>query len=126
MPSPITVPATEDLRAKFTEELDRDIAKLEPAVARHAELVEMRASLAASTRRAGRSRGSGSSNHSAGRQNRKEQLVAIVNAHPDGISVADAAKEMGIQPNYLYGKRDDAVKDGAIRRDGALMFPAAA
>lgn len=48
---------------------------------------------------------------------RAEQFRTLVQENP-GISVADAAKRMKIQPNYLYRVASGLEKDKAIKKDG--------
>jgi hypothetical protein len=60
----------------------------------------------ATTRRRGRRRGT-----------RADQAVRLIKSNP-GISAADIAKKMRIQPNYLYRVLGELQKEGRVRKDG--------
>lgn len=47
---------------------------------------------------------------------RRAEFEAIVLKNPDGIKIADIAKEMGIQSNYLYRIGKDAEADGVVAK----------
>jgi len=49
--------------------------------------------------------------------NRQTEFVKIVKANP-GISASDAAKQMGINPNYVYRVARDASEAGLVRKNG--------
>ena len=73
----------------------------------------------ASTTGNGRRRGGRRRNGNGGRAG---QFLALVKEKP-GITVAEAAKELGIESNYLYrvaGKLDD---EGAVKKEGHGYVP---
>jgi hypothetical protein len=48
---------------------------------------------------------------------RSKEFLALVKANP-GITVADAAKRMQINPNYLYRVAGDLSKTGTVEKKG--------
>lgn len=60
----------------------------------------------------------------APRGQRREQVLAIVNEHPDGISVADVGKKLGLaDATSLFRIQKQLVHEGTVSKDGALMKP---
>jgi hypothetical protein len=68
-------------------------------------------------RRAGRPRGRRSGN------TRANQALDIVRENP-GVTIPDIAKQMDIEPNYLYRVMPRLVSDGQVRREGQGWHPA--
>lgn len=58
----------------------------------------------------------------AKRGSRSNEFVSVVGSNP-GITVADAAKEMNVNPNYLYRLAADLLKSGKVRKDGSSYHP---
>lgn len=57
---------------------------------------------------------------------RRQQVLDLVNAAPDGITVAQAAEKLGLKDaTSLFRIQKQLVADGAVRKDGAQMFPVA-
>ncbi len=54
---------------------------------------------------------------------RANQALELVRSRP-GITIPDIAKEMGIEPNYLYRVMPKLVEDGQVRREGQGWHPA--
>jgi hypothetical protein len=113
------------------EELQREVVKLEAA---RAALVGARRGpgrpaasnggngastrrRASTGRRAGRPRGRRSGN------TRANQALDIVRENP-GVTIPDIAKQMDIEPNYLYRVMPRLVSDGQVRREGQGWHPA--
>lgn len=115
-------------------ELKQEVAKLEAA----------RAALTGGRRGPGRPRGSttrrttatrarraGSGNgrrtrRSRGRRGgatRANQALELVRSNP-GITIPQIAKQMGIEPNYLYRVLPRLQQEGSIKRDGQGWMPA--
>ena len=104
------------------EELKQEVVKLEAA---RAALVGSRRGpgrpassngsgtrrRASSGRRAGRPRGRRSGN------TRANQALDIVRENP-GVTIPEIAKQMDIEPNYLYRVMPRLVSDGQVRREG--------
>lgn len=58
-----------------------------------------------------------------GGNTRANQALALVRSKP-GITIPDMAKEMGIEPNYLYRVLPKLVEEKQVRRDGQGWRPA--
>lgn len=57
---------------------------------------------------------------------RRQQVLDLVNAAPDGITVAQAAEKLGLKDaTSLFRIQKQLVSEGAVRKDGAQMFPVA-
>lgn len=52
-----------------------------------------------------------------GQPTRSDQFLALVEQRP-GISISEAAAELGIEPNYLYRVSATLQREGTILRDG--------
>ena len=99
----------------------------------HEELRQVESALSGlgnATRR-GPGRPAGSTN-SPGRKTRRkrrggtraDQAVKIINSSPDGIGVAEVAKQMKLNaPNYLYRVLPDLEAEGKIRKQGSTYYP---
>jgi CRP-like cAMP-binding protein len=120
--------------AEFVEstvrEIDGRLATLEDEVSR---LRAARAALVggATQRRRGRAASTPhkttaapSTNGGAGRggNTRASQALALVRARP-GITIPEIAKELGIEPNYLYRVMPKLVQSGQIARQGQGWHP---
>ena len=70
------------------------------------------------TRRRGRPRG-----RRSGGGTRAAQALALVQSRP-GVTIPEIAKELKIQPNYLYRVMPGLEKDGSIKRQGRGYAPA--
>jgi len=116
----------QDIRSK----IDDRIAELEPLVAEHQELVKIRAQLQAeeTPARGRRRRGTGQSSRRGGADGgtrrrtrggntRARQAVKLVGDRP-GITTAEMAQEMGIDPNYLYRVLPRLEQEGQLERRG--------
>jgi len=55
---------------------------------------------------------------------RRDQAVKMVAANP-GISAGQIAKEMKIQPNYMYRVMSELEGEGLVRKEGRGYHPAA-
>jgi hypothetical protein len=76
------------------------------------------ASTRTTTRRRGRPRG-----RRGGGGTRAAQALALVQSRP-GVTIPEIAKELKIQPNYLYRVMPGLEKDGSIKRQGKGYHPA--
>lgn len=54
---------------------------------------------------------------------RATQALELVRSRP-GITIPDIAKELKIEPNYLYRVMPKLVADGSVKRDGQGWKPA--
>jgi sugar-specific transcriptional regulator TrmB len=54
---------------------------------------------------------------------RADQAVGLIEKSP-GITAADVAKKMKIQPNYLYRVLGDLEKEKRVKKDGRKYYPA--
>jgi CRP-like cAMP-binding protein len=123
-----------DIRSK----IDERIAELEPLVAEHQELVKVRAQLEAeaapargrrrrstgqSARRGG-SGGGGTRRRTRGGNTRARQALKLVGERP-GITTAEMAQAMGIDPNYLYRVLPRLEQEGQLERQGKGWHPVA-
>lgn len=70
------------------------------------------ASTRTTTRRRGRPRG-----RRSGGGTRAAQALALVQSRP-GVTIPEIAKELKIQPNYLYRVMPGLEKEGSIKRQG--------
>jgi hypothetical protein len=85
-----------------------------------------RSRTAAKPRRARSTTGSRARETSARRNGgRAEQALQIIKAKP-GVTVADVAKEMGINDNYLYRVIPGLQKQGKVKKQGKGWHPARA
>lgn len=65
-----------------------------------------------------------SARRQAPRGKRREQVLEVVSRHPDGITVADVAKELGLKDaTSLFRVQKALVAEQAVRKDGPKMFP---
>jgi predicted Rossmann fold nucleotide-binding protein DprA/Smf involved in DNA uptake len=113
-------------------ELKDEVAKLEAA----------RSALVGSRRGPGRPRGTRAASTRASRRStttasrrtrrtrgrrggatRANQALELVRANP-GITIPQIAKQMGIEPNYLYRVLPKLQQEGQIKRDGQGWVPA--
>lgn len=118
------------------KEIDARIKELRPLVGELERLEQARSALDATGSGPGRPRGSRSKSSNGrrrrgggrprkGQPTRADQLVKVVAKHPEGIKIADAAKEMGIkQANYLYRLSAGLEKDGKLKKRGGKLVPA--
>ncbi len=103
------------LKERITE-LEGELAKLQRALASLTEGREGR-------RGPGRPRGSRSgSGRTRTRRRRRggtraDQAVALIKANP-GITASEIARQMKIQPNYMYRVLGDLQKDGKVKKSG--------
>lgn len=57
---------------------------------------------------------------------RRQQMLDLVNATPEGITVAQVAEKLGLKDaTSLFRVQKQLVADGAVRKDGAKMLPKA-
>ena len=111
-----------DIDRRLTE-LKDEVAKLEaarsalvgtrrgPGRPRGASTRRTRRSATTSTRRTRRSRGR------RGGATRANQALELVRSNP-GITIPQVAKQMGIEPNYLYRVLPKLQQEGQLKRDG--------
>jgi hypothetical protein len=103
----------------FIESSEKRLSELQPAID---EAKEIRDALEAlghkttSNRRMGRRRRTNGNN-------RRDEFLQVVAEHP-GIKIAEAAKKMRVNPNYLYRIGGEAADAGMVRKDGKQYFPA--
>ena len=125
-----------DVIRSVRRELEKRLRELAPHVTEHAQIKDALGKLADTVSPTG---GTGSRAASAratakaptrrraaaarggrprkGQPSRADQFLDAVKANP-GITVSDAAKQMGIGPNYLYRVRNDLLKAGKIKKQG--------
>ena len=119
--------ATDDVLSRTTQEIRDRLKELEPLVREHERLQSALKALETSDAprshpRRGRSRKPTTSRR-AGRGERRQQLLDVVNAEP-GLRPSEAAKRIGINPAQLHALVKRTEEAGALkRRDGAL-YPA--
>jgi len=77
---------------------------------------------AAPTRRAASRRSSGARGRRGG-NTRANQALALVRSRP-GITIPEIAKELGIEPNYLYRVMPKLVEQGQVTRRDQGWHPA--
>jgi predicted Rossmann fold nucleotide-binding protein DprA/Smf involved in DNA uptake len=117
-----------DIDQRLTD-LKQEVSKLEaarsalvggrrgPGRPRAATTRATRRSSTTSTRRTRRSRGR------RGGATRANQALELVRGNP-GITIPQIAKQMGIEPNYLYRVLPRLQQEGQIKRDGQGWVPA--
>jgi hypothetical protein len=106
------------------KEIDARLRELRPLVDEFNQLEKAAAALAGvgggqqrATRRR-RSNAAGRRGRPRGSGNRAKQAIELVRARP-GITIAEMADAMGIQPNYLYRVMPTLESEGqAVKRDG--------
>jgi sugar-specific transcriptional regulator TrmB len=105
------------LKERITE-LEGELAKLQRALASLTEGREGR-------RGPGRPRGSRSATGRTRTRSRRrrrggtraDQAVALIKANP-GITASEIARQMKIQPNYMYRVLGDLQKEGKVKKSG--------
>jgi CRP-like cAMP-binding protein len=105
------------LKERITE-LEGELAKLQRALASLTEGREGR-------RGPGRPRGSRSATGRTRTRTRRrrrggtraDQAVGLIKANP-GITASEIARQMKIQPNYMYRVLGDLQKDGKVKKSG--------
>jgi predicted HTH transcriptional regulator len=97
-------------------ELESEAASLEKA------LVQLDGG-APRKRRGGRPKAKGKRRRSRKGGTRGEQAVKLIQAEP-GLSAAQVAERLNIQPNYMYRVLSDETKRGAIKKKGRTYIPA--
>lgn len=106
---------------RSVEQWESRLEELRPAVAEAKEIEKALEGVRSTTRqnRGGRPRGSGSGGNGRGRRNggRRDEFVKLVRDNP-GITVSDAAKKLGVNPNYLYRVAGQATDAGEVVKDG--------
>jgi predicted Rossmann fold nucleotide-binding protein DprA/Smf involved in DNA uptake len=115
-----------DAGAQFGEQISKlEAARATPAGNGHATRVPRRAPATngapapAATKTATRKRAARS--HSR-RSTRATQALELVADHP-GITIADLAGKMGIEPPYLYRVMPKLASEGRVKRDGDGWHP---
>lgn len=79
------------------------------------------------TARSKRAQGRSSGRRIAPAGQRRQQMLDLVNATPEGITVAQVAEKLGLRDaTSLFRVQKQLVADGAVRKDGAKMLPKAA
>ncbi len=117
------------------KDIDSRLAELKVEVTK---LEAARAALIGGARRAGRSASANGSTSAAPRRaarragrprgrrdggTRASQALALVQEKP-GITIPEIAKQLDIEPNYLYRVMPKLVEDGQVKREGAGWHPA--
>jgi hypothetical protein len=125
-----------DVITNVRTQLEKRLRELEPHVHEHAQIKEALGKLANTVSPGGRTRpGAAVAAATAdvptrqrrttaprgrprkGQPSRSDQFLDVVRANP-GIKISDAAKQMGLGPNYLYRVRNDLLKAGKIKKEG--------
>lgn len=75
------------------------------------------------TRRTTGRRRAGAPRGRRGGNTRANQALELVRSRP-GITIPEMAKQMGIEPNYLYRVLPKLTQDGQVRREGQGWHPA--
>jgi len=118
----------QDLLKRTTDEIRKRLKDLAPQVQEHERLQKALAALDKPTGRkssppqprGGASRARRSSSSRAGRGERRQQLLRVVQAEP-GIRPSEAARQMGINPSQLHSLSRRLEEGGELeRRDGGL------
>jgi hypothetical protein len=118
----------DDVLTRTTDEIRSRIKELEPLVREHERLQEALSALEGSSRDSSvhaRRRGGGGrprkrSSGRAGRGERRQQLLRVVQAEP-GVRPSKAAQQMGIAPAQLHSLSRRLEEAGELeRRDGGL------
>jgi hypothetical protein len=119
----------QDLLKRTTDELRKRLNELAPQVQEHERIQKALAVLDKPTGRKSsprRSRGTGASGRRrttsgrAGRGERRQQLLRVVQTEP-GIRPSEAARQMGINPSQLHALSRRLEEAGELeRRDGGL------
>lgn len=124
-----------DMLDQIKKDLDQRIKELRPAVEELEKLERARVQLerAAGGESSGgpRYRASSGNGRRRGRRGRPrkgqptraEQLLRLVQRNPDGVKVAEAAKELGLdKPNSLYSVTRKLEQQGQLKKkDGRLV-----
>jgi sugar-specific transcriptional regulator TrmB len=110
-----TVDQAATLLKERIRELESELASLQRALANLTDGRQGR-------RRPGRPRGSGARKAGTRRRRRRggtraDQAVKIIKANP-GITASEIAKQMRIQPNYLYRVLGELQKEGKVKKSG--------
>lgn len=105
--------------ADIREKLNKRLTELQPMIDEHTEIVNVLDTLS-NGRAAGKKRSTSATapRTRAGRGERPEQFLALVGEKP-GITIAQAAKEIGASPNYLHRLGRDMVADGKLVKQGS-------
>ena len=120
----------DDLLKRTTDEIRARVKELEPQVREHERLRAALQSLEGSGERSrGRPRSSGrpstrrrTTSGRAGRGERRDQLLRVVQAEP-GVRPSKAAHQMGINPSQLHSLSRRLEEAGELeRRDGGLYL----
>jgi ribosomal protein S25 len=118
-----------DVLSEIRSGLEKRLRELEPLIREHAQVREAldalkgagtRAQRAATTAaKRPRSAKTGTATRGPGRPRgtggRAQEALKLVHKHP-GITLADMAKRMKIQPNYLYRVLPQLEKDGKVKK----------
>ena len=121
----------QDLLKRTRDEIRQRLKDLAPQVQEHERLQEALAALDKPTGRKSfprKSRGGAShtSSSRAGRGERRQQLLRVVQAEP-GIRPSEAARQMGINPSQLHSLSRRLEEGGELeRRDGGLHLASSA
>ena len=124
--------AEQDLLKRTTNDIRARLKELEPLVREHEQLQRALTALEASgkqtsTRRArggGNGRGRRTTTSRAGRGERRQQLLRVLQAEP-GRRPSEVARHMGINPSQLHPLARKLEEQGEIeRRDGGLYLAA--
>ena len=110
-----TVDQAATLLKERIDELEGELAKLQRALANLTDGRQGR-------RGPGRPRGSRATGTRTRRRRRRagtraEQAVKLIKDNP-GITASEIAKQMSIQPNYMYRVLGDLQKEGKVKKSG--------
>jgi hypothetical protein len=125
-----------DVLSELRDSLEKRLRELEPLIKEHAQIREAldaikgvgkRAEAAAGAARRGRTARARTASRGPGRPRgtggRAQEVLKLVHKQP-GITLAELARRMKIQPNYLYRVLPHLVKDGKVtKRDKGYHPP---
>jgi hypothetical protein len=118
-----------DVLSELRGSLEKRLRELEPLIKEHAQVREALDALHGVSKRAqgaavsaakrGRTARAGTASRGPGRPRgtggRAQEVLKLVHKQP-GITLAELAKRMKIQPNYLYRVLPHLVKDGKVTK----------
>lgn len=118
-----TAPSIQSLEEEFLGKIDGELAELEPQVARYNDLSDLRKRVTGtgSKTRSGTASRSTSGSAQAKPGSRQQQFEQLVKDKP-GITISEAANEMGVATNYLYRLRDKGQAKNTIRVEGSKLY----
>lgn len=109
--------STANMLAEIREKLNKRLTELQPMIDEHNEIVNVLDTLGSRTSKKRSTTATAPARARAGRGQRPEEFLALVAEKP-GITIAEAAKEIGASPNYLHRLGRDLVADGKLVKQG--------